>query len=363
MKKKTVWVLPVILMLSVLGLCTYKITDYLNTDNEAPEILMDEPEIAVSVEDSESAFLQGVTARDDVDGDVTDSLVIESIYGVSENQEATVSPVQDSFTTLPIDIRQDYSVTVTYAAFDQAGNVAKAERRVYYTDYEGPRITISAPLVFEYGSGFDVMSYVGAQDAVDGDISHLVKSTLVSGGSSVTTEGEHEVQFRVTNSLGDSAQLVLPIEVYPAKSYNAELTLKNYIIYLSKDETAASESSEDHDTASEDFNDEVDDSEAFNDEDNDNEAFQEEGSDNDEDSDHDASNTKKFNSKDYLQEFHMMDEVINPQEEIPDNLDMEIRGEVDFAAPGVYPISYTATYRVEEQVYTGYTRLLVVIEG
>lgn len=317
LKKKTAWILPVILVISVLGLCTYKITDYLNTDKEAPEILMDESEIAVSVEDSESALLQGITARDNVDGDVTDSLVIESIYGVSEDQEATVSPVQDSFTTLPIDIRQNYSVTVTYAAFDQAGNVSKAERRVYYTDYEGPKITISAPLIFEYGSGFDVMSCVGAKDAVDGDISHLVKATLVSGGSSVTTEGDHEVQFRVTNSLGDSTQLVLPIEVYPAKSYNAELTLNKYMIYLPMDEDAGSEDS----------------------------------------------NNKKFNSKDYLQEFRILDEVIDLQGEIPDNMDLEVRGEVDFTAPGVYPISYTATYSVEAQVYTGYTRLLVVIEG
>ena len=75
-------------------------------DHTAPEISFLNEEIEVSVGATETELLSGVTARDARDGDVTGSLVVE---GVSV-------------------LEPDHTAEVTYAAFDKAGNVAKARR-------------------------------------------------------------------------------------------------------------------------------------------------------------------------------------------------------------------------------------------
>ena len=94
-------------------------------DREAPVISMAQSELRLSVTDEPACLLDGVTAADAHDGDVTASLVVESVRGMVS----------------------DRRFTVTYAAFDAAGNVAKAQRTVCYEDYVSPRFSLSAPLV------------------------------------------------------------------------------------------------------------------------------------------------------------------------------------------------------------------------
>ena len=60
-----------------------------NTDREGPEIIFGESEIVYSDDMDPEELLTDVTAEDDVDGDVTDSLTVESVYPVSD--EAAVS--------------------------------------------------------------------------------------------------------------------------------------------------------------------------------------------------------------------------------------------------------------------------------
>ena len=159
-------------------------------DRTAPVIHVPEGPLEVSVYDGRSTLLQGITAEDDRDGDVTKSLVVESISDIREG-----------------------TVTVTYAAFDEANNTAKAQRKLQYTDYEGPRIILREPLVFQAGSSFNILDSVGADDPIDGDISHKVKASMVSGDSTMNTAGRYEVEFRVTNSLGYTTREVYTAEV------------------------------------------------------------------------------------------------------------------------------------------------------
>lgn len=286
MKKKSNWLLSGVMAIAVLVFFGYCILERINTDTVAPEIMMDADQISVSVKGQEEGLLAGVTAKDDTDGDVTESLIVESVYGIDDSHCATVA----------------------YAAFDSSGNVAKTQRIVQYTDYESPHFTLSRALAFESGSSFEVMDIVGAVDVLDGNIQRRVKATMLSNSSSVKEEGNHKVRFQVTNSLGDTAQIELPVEVYPADSYDANLELSDYMIYLDKGEM--------------------------------------------------------FDPADYLLQFTYRNEEFDLSEGLPELFSVETEGTVNTAVAGVYPVSYTVKYALDENhSYMGYSKLIVIVEG
>ena len=99
MKKRT----GLFLVLIAVCLATffgYRMVKRLGTDTKAPTIHMNSGVQQISVQAPKSALLQGITAEDDTDGDVTASLVVESIRLTDPHGK----------------------VTVSYAAFDRAGN-------------------------------------------------------------------------------------------------------------------------------------------------------------------------------------------------------------------------------------------------
>lgn len=248
-------------------------------DHAAPEISFQSGEIEVSVGVTEAELLYGVAATDKRDGDVTGSLVVEGISELSPDQTATV----------------------TYAAFDKAGNVAKAERTLRYTDYQSPRFTLSAPLVFRSGISFNVLNYVGAEDVIDGTLDDRVKATLVSRESSITTEGVHEVEFRVTNSMDDTVYLTVPVEVCPSGAYNATVELSENLVYLKQG--------------------------------------------------------ARFEPNSYLKTLRVSGEKIDLRN-ANDRVSVSCSSDVSTNTPGTYSVAYKVKYGN----YTGYTRLIVVVE-
>lgn len=209
-RRKSSWIVLAVVALCCAAFAGYVFTIKQQTDRLAPEIFFSAEELTVSVLAPEEALLEGVIAWDERDGDVTDRVVVESVSSITAQAQATV----------------------TYAAFDQAGNVSKARRTVCYKDYESPRFTLSQPLVFTSGRVFDVMNYVGAEDAIDGSLDDRVKATLVGGDGNLSEEGLHEVQFRVTNSMGETVYLTAPVEVCPSGAYNAELEISDALVYV-----------------------------------------------------------------------------------------------------------------------------------
>ncbi len=285
-----------VLLLLLIGLCAavffgYLAYDNMRTDTAAPEIRMDGQAPAVSVADPKSALLQGVTAADDRDGDVTASLVVESVT------------LLDSTGNL----------SVRYAAFDKAGNVAKEERAARYTDYRSPRFSLSGPLAFAEGRNFDVLTIVGAEDVVDGDIQHRVRATSLDH-TAVNTLGTHHVQFQVTNSLGDTVTEAFPVEVYEAGTYEAELELEEYLVYLPVGSS--------------------------------------------------------FNPRQYLHSFIFRGEETSLVQGLPRDYALRTAGEVLTQTPGTYPVEYRVTYTIRNEVsperdqqFTGYSKLIVIVEG
>lgn len=211
-------------LLLALAMCCAAFAGYVymswQEDRSAPEISFQSEELQVSVAADRAALLEGVTAWDERDGDVTAGIVVEGISNISADQRATV----------------------TYAAFDLSGNVAKAQRTLRYVDYESPRFTLSQPLVFSGGRSVDVLKYVGAHDAIDGELDEKIKATLVGGEGSIADVGIHEVEFRVTNSMGETVYLTIPVEIYQTGAYNATLELSESLVYVQKDSSFSAES-------------------------------------------------------------------------------------------------------------------------
>ncbi len=290
MKKKN-WLLLLLIGLCLVVFFGYRTVDQMRTDTRPPEIMVDSQPLEISVGDPQSMLLQDVSAWDSNDGDVTASLVVESVTLLDGSG----------------------NISVRYAAFDGAGNVAKADREARYTDYQSPRFTLSAPLLYPYGYSFDIMSTIGATDVVDGDIQHRIRATATED-TAISTLGTHEVQFQVTNSLKDTVTVCFPVEVYAADSYNASLSLTDYLIYLPVG--------------------------------------------------------AEFEAKDYLDSFTAQGQTSSLKGGLPENFALKTRGQVQTGTPGTYTLEYRVTYtdrnetnRDLDRQYTGYSKLIVVVEG
>lgn len=195
--------------LAVLVFGGYKFYQYQSAGNAAPVISFDSKRVEMSASASEADLLKGVTAADAEDGDVSGSLIVE---GYSK-------------------LIGDCNIKVTYVAFDSDNHVAKATRIVHFTDYTSPRFTLSRPLICKESEVDSIPTMVGAYDIIDGSLDSRVKVTALDG-TSVTKAGEHTMEFRVTNSLGDTVYLPVKLEVVNGTVNSAQITLKEYLTYI-----------------------------------------------------------------------------------------------------------------------------------
>ena len=177
-------------------------------DRTLPVIECDQQELRVSAKDGSDALLQGVTARDDKDGDLTDAIVVEQIAGTG----------------------QAGTVTVTYAVADSDHHVASCTRTVVYTDYVSPRFSLSAPLIYDVGEALQVRDRLGAWDMIDGALTDRIK--INASALSTNYVGRFPLTMEVTNSLGDTASLTLDVVVRESDRGAPEIQLKQYLLYL-----------------------------------------------------------------------------------------------------------------------------------
>ena len=177
-------------------------------DRTLPVIECDQQELRVSTTDGSDALLQGVTAHDDKDGDLTDAIVVEQIAGTG----------------------QAGTVTVTYAVADSDHHVASCTRTVVYTDYVSPRFSLSAPLIYDVGEALQVRDRLGASDLIDGALTDRIK--INASALSTNYVGRFPLTMEVTNSLGDTATLTLDVVVRESDRGAPEIKLTKYLVYL-----------------------------------------------------------------------------------------------------------------------------------
>ena len=163
--------------------------------------------LEVSAKDDESVLLAGVTASDPQDGDLTDQVIVGGISKLISNDTAKV----------------------TLMVFDSDHNLGKVTRYIRYTDYHRPQFEIIKPLTFAAAKDVSLLDKIVAMDVVDGNISSQLRvSTLASTDNSEV----YDITIQVTNSMGDTAWLQLPVLVQGTNPLRPVIELNSYLIYL-----------------------------------------------------------------------------------------------------------------------------------
>ena len=207
---KRLSVLLFIISLILLGLHIFKIR--MLDDRTGPEFHMDSRTIEVSVKDGQEALLKGLTATDAKDGDISDSIIVESI-----------GPFTGTGSRI-----------VNYAALDSDNHVTHTKREMVYTDYEPSRFHLSRPLSFAMNT-VNLLNGISVEDSIDGD---LTRNVRMMSDSEIDTAhvGEYSARLKATNSAGGISYLPVTVEIYDASVFHRLplLNLKEYVAYVEK---------------------------------------------------------------------------------------------------------------------------------
>lgn len=183
-------------------------------DTTPPTIQCSQDTLQLSVEDDESKLLEGITAQDNVDGDLTAAIRVSALSRFAAQGRRTVD----------------------YVVFDSANNFATYSRTVQYTDYQPPRIWLDEPLRVDINQleKFDPSASLRAEDVLDGDISSKVRVS-VNSGAYVGDAGNYPITAQVSNSAGDTVTVPLEMAVIdstdPDESGKYYPMLSQYIAY------------------------------------------------------------------------------------------------------------------------------------
>lgn len=180
-------------------------------DKIAPVLYCESDTITADVSITEEELLKGVTAYDNKDGDVTHTIVVQSISNFVKDNERII----------------------TYAAIDKDLNVGRIERTLIYSNYKQPTFTLSKPLSYVVGSRINILANINATSSLDGNITPKIRyglSTMIDN----LTPGSYPVEFRVTDSCGQTSYLNTEIEIYDNTFSGIDVALKKYLLYLPK---------------------------------------------------------------------------------------------------------------------------------
>ena len=212
------------------------------SDRKGPEIEIPSGADVTYEEGSDTAsLLEGVTATDDKDGDVTDSLVIENIFPNDERTSASVvyaakdnhnnvskvtrrvnykAAAKDE--TAPETDNGDAADEPTPAAEesqqnDAAGakNEADAQKEIEELSAESPRLYLNTyEVTVEAGNEMDKISYIKEMiDDVDSQET-LINEIEIDGDVDTAVPGDYTLTYHVTDSDGNrSNAAVLTVHV------------------------------------------------------------------------------------------------------------------------------------------------------
>ena len=181
-------------------------------NGHAPIINSDVTEIRIPCQYKKEDLLQGLTAYDEEDGYLTEKILIGSF---SDFTERGVSSLE-------------------YAVYDTEGNIATFNRKVVFSDYIPPRITVSEPCVFRpANNAYDIpsLNFEGS-DRLDGDISKHILITKTD--LDFTKPGKYTASVNLKNSFGDEVNMDLPIHILDPNQYGYTIELKEPMIYIGR---------------------------------------------------------------------------------------------------------------------------------
>ena len=230
--------LVAMLFLACAALLAGNVVVYIGEDRNGPEISVPQEEITYVAGTDTSALLNGVTAQDDRDGDVTDTVTIESIIPNADLTGASVVYVaKDSKNNVTKETRTIlYSTDANQAAAqaaaeqvaadqaaaeqaaqgDAAGESAQTtddgaaqnEAAIAALSAESPRFYLTQYSVeLERGAELNELSYV--QDISDDEDSRdeLYQGIRISGEVDTNTPGEYTLEYHVVDSDGNNSNV------------------------------------------------------------------------------------------------------------------------------------------------------------
>ena len=206
MKNLQIILIVVFLVVSVV-FCAFFCYDRLMVDREAPMIVCDGVPLEVSVSATDRDLCAGLTASDNVDGDLTDRIVVRK-----------VSQLYGSNTAM-----------IQYAVFDSSSNVCTYSRSVTYTDYRKPRFSLTQPLIYNLNSVVSLSDRLTAYDSINGDISQRIR--VSSSAVTSSEKGLYPITVQVTNSSGDTAVAKLTVTIENITAHHPVIRLSEYLIY------------------------------------------------------------------------------------------------------------------------------------
>lgn len=213
MRKITIFCLILFVISVIVAGASWFMRDRLK-QGATPVITMDEPSIEIPVGADDATILQGVTAYDEEDGDLTDQLLVEGLSRFISTGRRTAR----------------------IGVVDSSNKVSEINREIIYTNYESPKFSLTAPLIFSVGTS-KLDGVIMATDMIDGDISGKIRMNTEASDLGERA-GTYRATFTASNSLGDSVEIPLTItyDNNASDSTFPKITLTDYLVYIKKGE-------------------------------------------------------------------------------------------------------------------------------
>ena len=144
-----------LLSLSLFG--ATELVGLIGMDRTMPKISSDREVLEIPCEYTEEQLLEGLTASDGTDGDLTSQIIPGSFSRFIDEGVCNIS----------------------YVVFDSSDHPASLTRQVRFTDYHPPSFTLTEPLVFaeQEGNYAEAMERLSASDQLDGNLEDWITQT------------------------------------------------------------------------------------------------------------------------------------------------------------------------------------------
>ncbi len=198
----------------------------LGQDRKAPEITVEDTEISYTEGGDYEELLEGVTAEDNIDGDLTDQVFVDKIIQTGEDSGIVYYGVMDKHhnvgtarRTITYHLSENGDEAVTEqteeeaedeeeeaAGQEEAAQTEPKEEETLQPDGARPALALtSTETTVAVGTAFDPMSVV--KDAVD-DVDtkdSLYQRISANGTYDTSVPGTYTIQYFVTDSSGNTS--------------------------------------------------------------------------------------------------------------------------------------------------------------
>lgn len=201
--------LMIIALLLTLITTIFSRTKEKETNGSAPIINCSLDPLAIKCDYSREDLLEGLSAYDAEDGDITDRILPGNFAHFTEKGVSEID----------------------YYVFDSDDNCGKYTRQVVFSDYRSPEVSLSHPLVFYMKEASDgvLMNYLYGNDCLDGDVKHI----KVNGSDiNYAVTGNYTISISLINRLGDTATYDLPVHIIKKTYGGLDIRLNENLIYV-----------------------------------------------------------------------------------------------------------------------------------